>query len=63
MKKQIIFSIDDPDYICPEKSINIPPRIEILKLSKEGFFYKGERVDDIHNCYERFNEWLTLAMK
>ena len=31
----------------------------ILKISKEGFYYKGELVEDIHNVYERFNEWLT----
>ena len=32
--------------------------IDIIKLSKEGFYYMGERIDDIHNVYERFNEWL-----
>ena len=31
----------------------------ILKISKEGFYYRGELVSDIHNVYERFNEWLT----
>jgi hypothetical protein len=31
----------------------------ILKISKEGFYYRGELVEDIHNIYERFNEWLT----
>ena len=31
----------------------------ILKISKEGFYYRGELVEDIHNVYERFNEWLT----
>ena len=31
----------------------------ILKISKEGFYYRGELVADIHNVYERFNEWLT----
>jgi len=34
---------------------------EILKITKDGFYYKGERVDDIHNVYERFNEWMRLA--
>lgn len=33
--------------------------VEIIKLSKEGFFYRGEKVEDVHNVYERFNEWLS----
>lgn len=36
---------------------------EILRLSKDGFFYKGERVDDVHNVYARFNEWLSGVQK
>ena len=31
----------------------------ILRISKDGFYYRGESVEDIHNVYERFNEWLT----
>jgi len=31
----------------------------ILRISKAGFYYRGELVEDIHNVYERFNEWLT----
>ena len=31
----------------------------ILRISKDGFYYRGELVEDIHNIYERFNEWLT----
>ncbi len=31
----------------------------ILRISKEGFYYRGELVEDIHKVYERFNEWLT----
>jgi len=59
----IKFSIKDPDYVCPENQLSNPPSIEVLRISKEGFFYKGERVDDIHNVYERFNEWLKLSEK
>jgi hypothetical protein len=33
----------------------------VLKISKEGFYYKGELVEDVHNVYERFTEWLTKA--
>lgn len=32
-------------------------------LNKEGFYYKGEKIDDIHNVYERFNDWLNDAAK
>ena len=34
---------------------------EIIKITKEGFYYNGEKVNDAHNVYERFNEWLTKA--
>ena len=34
---------------------------EIIKISEEGFFYMGEKVEDVHNVYERFNDWLTLS--
>ena len=34
---------------------------EIIKITKDGFYYKGEKVEDAHNVYERFNEWLTKA--
>jgi len=59
----ITFCVNDPKYVCPKNCIFNPPNIEILKLSKKGFFYKGKRVDDIHNVYKRFNEWLNLAEK
>lgn len=35
--------------------------IEIIKISRDGFFFKGEKVEDPHNVYERFNEWLKMA--
>ena len=34
---------------------------ELLKLSPEGFYYKGEKVEDVHDVYNRFNDWLTAA--
>lgn len=37
--------------------------IDLLKLSPDGFYYKEERVDDIHKVYENFNEWIILAQK
>jgi len=51
----------------PEQESNIVFKLgtneEVLKITKEGFYYKGERVDDIHNVYERFNEWLNGVEK
>ena len=35
--------------------------VEVMRIAKDGFYWKGERVDDVHNVYERFNEWLTSA--
>ena len=31
----------------------------IMKISNGKFYWKDEEIDDIHNVYERFNEWLT----
>jgi len=33
----------------------------IMKISYGKFYWKDEEIDDIHNIYERFNEWLTKA--
>ncbi len=60
-KNEVIFTINDPEYVAPENTLSNPPTIELLRLSKDGFFYKGEKVEDIHNVYERFNEWLTKS--
>jgi hypothetical protein len=35
---------------------------EVIKITKDGFYYRGERVDDVYNVYDRFNEWLSGAM-
>ena len=34
---------------------------EVMRIAKDGFYWKGERVDDVHNVYERFNDWLKKA--
>jgi len=31
---------------------------EFIKLSKGKFFFKGQEIEDIHQVYERFSEWL-----
>jgi hypothetical protein len=33
----------------------------IMKISNGKFYWKDQEIDDIHNIYERFNEWLTKA--
>lgn len=40
---------------------NLPEEEAIIKISPDGFFYKGEKVEDVHNVYERFNDWLKKA--
>jgi hypothetical protein len=40
-----------------------PTRDVIIKITREGFFFKGQKVEDVHHIYERFNEWLTLTRK
>ena len=58
----ISFTINElkpADY--PDNQIWIGKPIEFLKITHEGFYYKGERVDDIHNVYERFHEWLKAS--
>lgn len=34
---------------------------EILKLSKEGFFYKGKLIEEDKEIYLRFKEWMDNA--
>jgi len=29
-----------------------------LVLTKDGCYYMGEKIDDIHDVYARFNDWL-----
>ena len=35
----------------------------IMKISDGKFYWKDEEVDDVHNIYERFNDWLTKVEK
>jgi len=35
--------------------------VPIMNITKGKFYWKGEEVDDVHDVYERFNEWLTRA--
>lgn len=39
---------------------NIEP---IIVINKGKFIWKGEEVEDVHNIYERFNEWLINQNK
>ena len=52
--------------LVPENSIYFTLNDEvkpIMKISNGKFYWKDEEIDDIHNVYERFNEWLTKANK
>ena len=37
--------------------------VEVIKMSKGKFYFRGEEVEDKYEVYERFNEWLTIAQK
>jgi hypothetical protein len=50
--------------LVPENSIYFSLKDEvnpIMKITNGKFYWKDEEIDDIHNVYERFNEWLTKA--
>ena len=48
MNNEITFTLQDPGE-------------PILVLSKEGFIYKGERIDDVGKAYDLFIEFFTKA--
>ena len=37
--------------------------IELIKLSKGKFYWKGEEVEDKQKVYERFCEWMSRATR
>jgi hypothetical protein len=52
--------------LVPENSIYFTLNDEVkpvMKITNGKFYWKDEEIDDIHNVYERFNEWLTKANK
>lgn len=50
-----------PHDICFRIDSETPK--EIIKITEGKFYWKGKEVKDIHKVYERFNEWLKLALK
>lgn len=44
---------DEISFSCDHK--------EILKLTADGFYYKGEVIDDAGAAYALFSEWLRTA--
>ena len=56
---------DKIEFVEPENNVKFfTGKGELMILmNEEGFFFKGEKVEDAHNVYERFNEWLLLAEK
>jgi len=51
-------SVYDPNTIT--FSFNNPPE-EILRINKEGFFWKGKLIEEDKEIYLRFKEWLDKA--
>ena len=42
-------------------SFNVNNGDEMLKIAKDGFYVDGEKLDDPHDVYNRFNQWLVSA--
>lgn len=62
MKTEI--HLNNPDLLENNLSLGLTIEgnlVEVIRISKDGFFYKGEKIEDIHNVYERFNDWLKAA--
>lgn len=36
---------------------------EVLKITPEGFYCFGKRVDDIDNIYEKFSNWMNSVIQ
>lgn len=34
---------------------------EVIRIEHGKFYWKGEEVEDAHNVYERFNNWLKIV--
>lgn len=34
---------------------------EVLKIAEDGFYIEGEKIEDKHKIYERFNKFITDA--
>lgn len=49
--------IHDPAWILS----NPDTGEEIIRISKDGFFWKGEKVDDTQNVYGRFINFLDMV--
>lgn len=65
---------DKEKLVVPEGAKLIPPpasltfhadqdgeTIEMIKITKGTFYFKGEPVEDKHQVYERFCEWMSMA--
>ena len=60
---QLTFSLPKNDNEGDTLLVGNREMEEIIKMNKDGFFYKGEKIEDVHNIYKRFNEWLTNARR
>jgi predicted transcriptional regulator YheO len=51
--KSITFVINDKD----------DKPVEVILVNEEGFFYRGEKVNDVKDIYKRFCEWFENQEK
>lgn len=51
-------TISISDDLSPDNIIFHSSGKEMIRISKDGFYCCGEKLDDVHNIYERFHEWL-----
>lgn len=35
---------------------------EMIKITEGKFFFNGGEIKDVHNVYEKFNDWLGKAL-
>ena len=54
-------TIDDSGIDSITFTIESAKPQEVMKITKGTFYWKGEPVEDKHEIYERFHEWMTMA--
>ena len=64
--KELLLVPEGAKLITPPASLTFHAEqdgevIEIIKLTKGTFYFKGEAVEDKNQVYERFSEWMAMA--
>jgi len=61
MEKELPKKITVSKELLPNTFIlQLKDSVEVIRISPDGFFYKGEKVEDVKNIYERFNDFLKM---